>query len=273
MRSPLFHLSAAVVCLAAGTSAHGFGGQIAVGMNAANQVDEIGVAFTADATLETAEQSIQSKIYFDAGDLRDEINVGGQQLVYIARADADVIRLLMPANNIYMEVPHGESSEQVQEFRLVEHELVGEETVNGMETTKHRVIYESNDGRYGGFTWFDEHNIAVRSFMATEHDGERTQINYELTNLEVGPVDAGLFELPAGAQKLDMSGLLGGAAAAFGGGGSESGGAEGEAVAPDVVDEMLDAAQQGAQDAAVDETRRGAEDAVRRGIRGIFGRD
>ncbi len=272
MRAPLVHISAAAVCLAAGTSAYGFGGQIAVGMNAANQVDEIGVPFTADATLETAEQSIQSKIYFDGGNLRDEIELGGQQLVYIARADADTIRMLMPANNIYMEVPYGESSDQVQEFRLVEHELVGQETVNGMDTTKYRVIYESNDGRYGGFTWFDEHNIAVRSFMATEHNGERTQINYELTNLEVGPVDAGLFELPAGAQKLDMSGVLGGAAA-FGGGRSGSDGAQGEAVPPGVVDEMLDAAQQGAQDAAVDETRRGAEDAVRRGIRGIFGRD
>lgn len=263
----------ALACLATAGAAHGFGGQIAVGMNAANEVEAVDVSFTADAKLETAEHTIDSRIYFSGGRLRDEIDVGGQSIVYISRADLGTIWMLMPAGNMnmYMEMPYGESSEQVQEFRLVEREVVGEETVNGMATTKHRVVYEANGGRYGGFTWFNEDNIAVRAFMVTETGGEQQRIRFEMSNLEVGPVDAALFELPEGAQKLDLSALGGGFGGALSGGGA--GGEAGDAVPPDVAEELFEAMERGARDAGAEEGERGARDAVRRGLRGVFGRD
>lgn len=281
MRTPAFSTLAAALYLGAVGTAWGFGGQIAVGMNAANEVEAIDVPFTADATLETGGHTIESKIYFSDGRLRDEIDIRGQQIVYIGRTDLEKVWMLMPAGNrtMYMEMPYGESNEQVQEFRLVEREVVGEETVNGMATTKHRVVYEANGGRYGGFTWFNEHNIAVRAFMVTETDGEQQRISFEMSNLEVGPVDAAAFELPDGAHKLDMAGLVGGPGGAGQGGalpgfGSGDSGAEaGEAVAPGVAEELFEAAQQGARDAATEETERGVKDAVERGLRGVFGRD
>lgn len=273
MHAPFsFGLAGSWLLLAAGT-AHGFGGQIAVGMNAANEVDQIDVSFTADATLETADYSMQSKIYFHSGKLRDEIDLGGQQLTYISRADLGTTWVLMP-QSMYIEVPHGQSSEQIQEFKLVEREIVGEETINGMDTTKYRVVYESNDGSYGGFTWFNDDNIAVRSFMVSESDGEQVSVNFEMSNLQVGAVDESLFELPAGAQELNLSGLIGGARSVLPGSDSSDSGAEpGEAVPPGVAEELLEAAQQGAEDAATEETRRGVKDAVGRGLRGIFNRD
>ncbi len=41
---------------------------------------------------------------------------------------------------------------------------------------------------------------------------------------------------------------------------------------PTLTDKMGEAAQQGAEDAAVQETRRGVQDAVGKGIRSLFGK-
>jgi hypothetical protein len=153
------------------------------------------------------------KIYFRDGKIRDEFDMEGQHLAYITRPDQHVVWMVMP-RGFYMEISLDDieqnNAQQMQEYRLIEREVVGQEVVNGMQTTRYRVIYETKDGRYGGFTWFNENNIAVKAFMVSETGGERQRVNFEMTNLEVGPVDDGLFALPPGARKLDVAGLVGG---------------------------------------------------------------
>ena len=271
------------------TLAFGFAGQFAVGMNMAADVDPIEVPFTADATLETAEFKLQTKIYFQSGKIRDELTMEGQNIAYITRPDQGVIWMIMPLG-FYMEIPYQnfeQDSEQMQQFKLVEREVVGTEEVNGMATTKYRVIYESSDGRYGGFTWFNKDNIAVRSFIVSDVNGERERVNFEITNLQMGRVDEALFDLPAGMQKFDVGALtrgLGGADADANGGGFGGFAGFGGDVDPDapdidaapapddeatIGDELKGAAEEGAKEAAVDETRRGVRDAVSRGFRGL----
>ena len=271
------------------TLAFGFAGQFAVGMNMAADVDPIEVPFTADATLETAEFKLQTKIYFQSGKVRDELTMEGQNIAYITRPDQGVIWMIMPLG-FYMEIPYQnfeQDSEQMQQFKLVEREVVGTEEVNGMATTKYRVIYESSDGRYGGFTWFNKDNIAVRSFIVSDVNGERERVNFEITNLQMGRVDEALFDLPAGVQKFDIGAMtrgLGGAggdANGSGFGGFAGLGGDVDPDAPDIDaapapgdeatigDEIKDAAEEGAKEAAVDETRRGVRDAVSRGFRGL----
>jgi hypothetical protein len=152
--------------------------------------------------------------------------------------------------------------------------------VNGMDTTKYRAVYETSDGRYSGFTWFTDENIAVKSQMVTESGADRTEINFEMSNLRFGGVDDELFELPAGAQKLDIAAMMGafqqagGVSGVFGGGAAQ--GAEpapADPQEPGIGSDIADAAKQGAEEAAVEETRRGVRDAVGGRLRGIFKRD
>lgn len=192
-----------------GAQAHAVGGSIAVGLNEANQLDTIQVSFVADAIIETDEFSLTERIYYVPGMVRDESEMSGQQMIFIQRYDLGKLWMLMPAQNVYIESDVSQPSEQLEQYRLVEREVVGQETVNGMDTTKYKVIYENSKDKFGGYTWFTDDLIAVKAFLISEEKGEKQRIQFEITNLMRGPQDRGLFDLPEGSTKLDMAGMGG----------------------------------------------------------------
>lgn len=223
--------------------AQAMGGSIAVGLNEANQLDTVQVSFSADATIETDEFTMNERIYYVPGMVRDEMEMSGQQMVFIQRYDLNKLWMLMPAQmNAYIESDLSQPSEQLEQYRLVEREIVGQETVNGMDTTKYKVIYESSKDKFGGFTWFTDDMIAVKAFLISEQDGEKQRFRFEITNLTLGPQDSDLFELPEGAMKLDMAAMGGMSMPGFGG---EGGFAE----------QMAEAAKQAAEQEAENEVR------------------
>ncbi len=183
------------------------GGSIAVGLIEANQLDIVQVQFAADAKIETADFSMTERIYYVPGMVRIDMQMSGQQIVFIQRYDLGKRWMLMPGQNVYMESDVSQPSEQLEQYRLVEREVVGQEVVNGMDTTKYKVIYESAKGRFGGFTWFTDDLIAAKSFLISEENGEKQRIQFEITNLLLGPQDRSLFDLPEGATKLEMTGM------------------------------------------------------------------
>jgi len=187
--------------------AHAFGGSIAVGLNKGSPLDGVQVSFVADATLETAEGTLTETIYYVPGMVRDNVLMSGQQMVFIQRYDLGKMWMLIDAQKVYIETDMTDPSDQSEQYQLVEREAIGQETVNGMDTTKYKVIYESAKGKYGGFAWFTDDMIAVKAFMISEADGEKQRIKFEITELTRGPQDQSLFELPAGYGKLDMGGL------------------------------------------------------------------
>jgi hypothetical protein len=189
--------------------AHAVGGSIAVGLNEANQLDTVQVSFVADATIETDEFSVTERIYYVPGMVRDEMQMSGQQIVFIQRYDLGILWMLMPGQNVYMESDVSQPSEQLEQYRLVEREVVGQETINGMDTTKYKVIYENSKDKFGGFTWFTDDFIAVKAFLISEEKGEKQRIQFEITNLILGPQDSSLFDLPEGFTNLDMTGMAG----------------------------------------------------------------
>jgi hypothetical protein len=219
--------------------AHAVGGSIAVGLNEANQLDTVQVSFVADATIETDEFSVTERIYYVPGMVRDDMQMSGQQMVFIQRYDLGKLWMLMPTQNVYMETDVSEPSEQLEQYRLVEREVIGQETVNGMDTTKYKVIYENSKDKFGGFTWFTDDLIAVKAFLISEENGEKQRIQFDITNLIRGPQDSSLFDLPEGSTKLDMTGMAG--MPGFDGGG--------------FADRMAEAAKQEAENEAENEVR------------------
>lgn len=196
----------ALMLVFAAIQAHGFGGSIAIGLGQANQINAIEVPFTASATIETEEHKITEQIYYTPGKLRDEIDMGGQKMTVIRRYDLKKTWTLMP-QKMFMESMLDDPSDQVEDYRLVGHEVIGRETVNGEETTKHKVIYETDKGRYGGFTWFTDDNIAVKAFLISEEAGEKQRIQFEMTSIHRAPQPDALFEVPAGYSELDLGAM------------------------------------------------------------------
>jgi len=314
-------------CALAGT-AGAFGGMIAIGQSEANGKGMVDVPFSAEAELQTSEHKLNTRIRYKPGKVRDDIVLSGQKMAFIQRFDLDKSWMLMP-QGMYMEFDPDElrqqGSDQVQQFELVKREVVGQETVNGEQTTKYKVVYDTSDGRYGGFTWFTEDDIAVKSLMAKQGGGEESRIRFEMTSLVRGEQDDAVFDLPADATKFDMGAMMGGmgsmgdsptvklprvlgiecvgsvasdpsgelaagqrVAAMMGGmgsmgtmggaGGMPSGaaspsGASGSSKKkddPNVAEQMGDAAREGAEDAAVEESKQAGREAVKRALGGLF---
>ena len=187
---------------------HAFVGGIAVSIGRATGTEGAELpAFSADATMETEEHQLTSQVYYQPGMVRDVTDAGGMEMVTIQRYDLGKVWVLM-GQGMYMESEIGEA-EQAPEYKLVERSVVGTETIDGVETTKYKTIYEGPDGRFGGFTWFTEDNIAIKGFMVSETKGEKHRIKWTLTNIQRGDQPDALFNLPAGAKPMNsMGGLM-----------------------------------------------------------------
>jgi hypothetical protein len=195
--------------LAVGGIAQAFVGPIAVGLGQMNEdVGPIQTSFAADAKLETEEMTVDTRIHYRPGMVRDEVKMGGQEIVTIRRFDLNKVWMIM-GHGMYMEIDAEKGSKQAPEYKLVSRERIGPETVNGIETTKYKSVYESQDGKFGGFTWYTDDNIAVKGFLIHESKGERQRVKFEFTNLVRGAQPDSLFEIPKGYKKLNMGGIPG----------------------------------------------------------------
>ncbi|MFW6093218.1 MAG: hypothetical protein ACODAC_04535 [Pseudomonadota bacterium] len=199
-------LAGAGLMLLATTHAHAFGGSIAIGMSRITGGEDLDVSFTAKATLESAEFDLEETIHYRPGMLRDEMQVQGQNMVTIQRHDLGTMWMIMPYG-MYMEADIDQADEQMQAFELVTHEQVASETVNGMDTTKHKTVWEMDDDRYTGYSWTTDDGITVRSVLTAESGNETHEMRFEITSLERGPQSENLFEVPDGYQKIDLSAM------------------------------------------------------------------
>jgi len=275
-----------LLCVASG--AHAFGGMIAIGQGQAAGKGLVQVPFTADVELQTPEHKMKTRIHYKPGKVRDDLVMGDQKMSYIHRFDLGKAWMLM-SQNMYMEFDgkqlDAQGDPRVQRFELVSREAMGRETVNGEQTTKYKVVYDTSDGRYGGFTWFTDDDIAMKSLMAKQGGGKNDRVRFEMTSLERTGQSDDLFDLPKGATKLDMSamGMMGGMPSGAGGMGMPPG-ANGAPPStqtrpqaspqqnddPNVAEKMGDAARQGAEDQAVEESRKAGREAVRKTLGGLF---
>lgn len=261
-----------------------FGGGLAIGMSRMNDdgslAEALNVSFTAKATLETEEVNIEETMYYRPGKLREEMQMAGQNMAIIQRHDLGKMWMVMP-QGMYMEHPIDDPGEQAKSFELIEHEQVGSEVVNGMQTTKYKTIWQTDDGRFGGFSWVTEDGIAVKAFLVSETNGDKQRIRFQITELTRTEQPQSLFEVPDGYTKLDMSsgrglsGLMGGGA---GNSGRPQGRPQGypqgqQRSNPEGAASPVEEAARAAEEAAKSETSNQINRKVREGIRGLFNRD
>lgn len=195
-----------LICLLlTGGNAQAVVGSIVVAMGRTPDSQPINVDFSADAMIEAKGIKMNTKIHYQKDKLRDEATIEGQNIVIIQRYDLGKTWMLM-GPGMYMEYDIGKA-DQAPDYALLQKEEIGTETVNGIETTKYKTLYENAEGKFGGFTWVNAENIAVKGELFAESDDRREELSFELSNLKLGSQPAELFELPAGASKLDLGGI------------------------------------------------------------------
>lgn len=182
------------------------------------------VSYSADFTMETADGAFSGKLNVAPGkERREDFAAGGEAMISIRRDDLGKTWILMPSERMYMEVGAlgmGSSDEGGAGSRAASPEEYetqmtqeGREEVNGMMTNKSKVIMTGKDGsKMGGFWWMTDDGILVKMDVIALAEGEKMRMKRELTNLQIGPQDEALFEIPEGYNSMMMgmgAGMLG----------------------------------------------------------------
>jgi hypothetical protein len=193
------------------------------------------VEYSADSVMETAEVSMQGHVYYAPTRERREMVMGsgGDKMIMIMRQDKKVAWTLMPSEKMYMEMSIAQASAKDKtdpsQYKI-EQTVVGPETVNGVHTTKSKIIMTGPKGeKMGGFMWMTKENILVKMDAIAIDKKEKLRFKTELTNLKVGKQDAALFEIPSGYTKMsmgmpDIGAMMGGDDKEKDGGGKKSAG-------------------------------------------------
>jgi hypothetical protein len=168
------------------------------------------VDYSADYSMETADMTMQGKIYSSPGMERREFDQGGDKMITILRHDKKVVWTLMPEDKAYMETKlsnGGGRNDDISSYKMQKTD-VGAETVNGVKTAKAKVIMTGPDGvKMGGFIWTSKEGITVKVDTISADKNSKARFKFELKNLKVAKQDKALFSIPAGYSKMDMGNL------------------------------------------------------------------
>ena len=168
------------------------------------------VEYSADTLMETAEVSMKGHVNYTPTRERREMvtGSGGDKMIMITRHDKKVAWTLMPADKMYMEMSLTQASAQSKDDTSkykIEQTVVGPETLNGVNTTKSKIIMTGPKGeKMGGFMWVTKDNIVVKMDAIAIDKKDKHRFKTELTDLKVGKQDPKLFEVPAGYEKMSM---------------------------------------------------------------------
>lgn len=167
------------------------------------------VDYSADSTMEMeGGMTMKSRMYYSPGKQRMEMGGAGGNVIII-RKDKKVMWQLM--GNMYMEMSMDQPGSEDPHDMDVQQTAVGDETINGVKTTKYKVIATKKDGsKFGGFFWTTKDGITVKMDLLSKDGDKKMRISSELTNLKVEKQDTKLFEIPPGYTKNDMGAMMGG---------------------------------------------------------------
>ena len=163
---------------------------------------EAQTGFTADRTLVIDGRSYQGKIWAMPGRERHEQAIQAFRPIFLLRSASPLGEIVLPQLKTIVQF------KMPPEMRiLVTAELtkrpVGEETINGIATTRYAVDESLPEGHATGSLWLSRDGIPMRldgSF--TGQKGKVSTIRWELSHVRIGPQPAALFEAPQGFSKL-----------------------------------------------------------------------
>jgi len=170
------------------------------------------VEYSADWSMETADGTSKAKVYHAANMERREMDDGGEKMIMIMRRDKKLAWNLMPSERMYMEKKIGDpkiSKSDPMNYD-VEQTTVGPETINGVKTTKSKIIMtekKPNGSKMGGFWWLTKEGIMMKLDVISVEKGKKDRMKMELANLKISRQNSALFEIPSGYTKMDMSGM------------------------------------------------------------------
>jgi hypothetical protein len=160
------------------------------------------VGFTAERVLVFDGQSYVGRMWNMPGEQRHEQELPSVKPVFILRADSAIGDVLLPQLHTAVEFNLPKVLAALGQPGLLG-KPAGEETVNGIATTKYEVDKQIADGHLSGALWLSRDGIPMRCDGSyTSRKGKVQTVHWELRHVEIGAQRASLFEVPAGYSKL-----------------------------------------------------------------------
>ena len=161
--------------------------------------------FSADMIQKSPMGNTNGKVFVKGENLRQEMNMGGQNQIMIFQKEKGVVWILMPGQRMYMEMAAGGEQSMapptLEEMeKMGDKKYLGEEKVNGYKCKK--FSYTSNDPSVGTTTmWISKKlNFPIK----TEMEGSSGPMSMEYKNIQEKKLPESLFKIPAGYQKMSM---------------------------------------------------------------------
>ena len=143
-------------------------------------------------------QTMSGKMYVAKDKTRMEMAQG----ITITRLDKNVAWVLMPGQNMYMEMPISADKVTASEEKMpgeIERTLLGQETIDGKPTNKYRIVYNVAGQQSTIYSW-----ISPDLKFPLKTSAEDGSWGIEYRNISTAKQPDSLFEIPAGYTKFQM---------------------------------------------------------------------
>ena len=174
----------------------------------AGELPQVQAPFSADSNYAAGGMTMDGKIWQQDGKRRQEMTLQGQIQTMIIRPDLGVMYMIMAGTNMAMEMTLNPEMAGVdyEQLMALGPKALGEETVSGLQTTKYRIDSDIEDaaGQMTGHSWITEDGIVVKMEGEIIVDGKPQGLSFLLQNIQRGPQDPALFELPADLQVMEI---------------------------------------------------------------------
>jgi len=160
------------------------------------------VGFSAERVLVINGQSYVGRMWHMPGEQRHEQDLPALRPIFILRAGSTIGDIILPKLHTVVEFALPRELSILGDPDLLR-KPVGQETVNGIATTKYEVNEEKPQGRAVGSLWLSDEGIPMKCDARLITDkGKVSTIRWELRHVKIGAQDAALFELPHDYAKL-----------------------------------------------------------------------
>ena len=165
------------------------------------------VGFSAERILVVDGRSYIGRIWQMPGEQRHEQELPAIKPVFLLRAGSALGDVVLPQLHTVVEFT------LPKEFALLGNpdllrRPIGQETVNGIATTKYTVEEDVPGGHIAGSLWLTRDGIPMRfAGNYTTPGGKTTPVRLELSHVRTGPQDPALFEVPQNMAKLPLEAL------------------------------------------------------------------
>ena len=171
---------------------------------------ELRVEYSATSVIGTEERATPGRLWRTRSALRHECRRHGRAMTVIARLDRNLGWLVMAEPRFAIETDlsaldlpldvlnGGGGMRQIRE---------GRERVNGLDTVRIRVERNPGSGsRFAGHVWATDQGVIARLAGEGESRGRRGRTLMNFRDVQIGPLDPGLFEAPHGVRIVRVKG-------------------------------------------------------------------